>query len=146
MSLAPRREVNAVNTGVPRPKVPIHRKLGLGYPVEERLSENQRVYRDRFELTLRQAQAVQKIMRYLGEDYDPGGEEPTPENLAKRTFYHGMWKFPGPYRPSHARSQHGPEPGHQRQGVPTGPQQHRSGRQAHEPARGSTVVPWTVTR
>jgi hypothetical protein len=60
----------------------------LGYPVEERLSENQRVYSDRFELTLRQAQAVQKIMRYLGEDYDPGGEEPTPENLAKRTFYY----------------------------------------------------------
>jgi hypothetical protein len=43
------------------------------YPVEERLSEHERVYRDRFELTYRQAQAVQKIMRHLGEDYDPGG-------------------------------------------------------------------------
>jgi hypothetical protein len=60
----------------------------LGYPVEERFSENQRVYRDRFELTYRQAKAIQKAMRYLGEDYDPGGEEPTPENLAKRTFYY----------------------------------------------------------
>jgi hypothetical protein len=58
------------------------------YPVEERWSENERVYRDRFELTLRQAQAVQKVMRALQLDYDPGGGEPTPENLAKRTFYY----------------------------------------------------------
>jgi hypothetical protein len=56
------------------------------YPVEERFTENYRLYRDRFELTFRQAKAVQKVMRYLGEDYDPGGEEPTPENLDKRTF------------------------------------------------------------
>jgi hypothetical protein len=58
----------------------------LGYPVEERFSAHQRRYRDRFELTYPQALAVQKVMRYLGEDYDPGGEQPTPENLAKRTF------------------------------------------------------------
>ena len=29
MYLAPLQEVNAVNTGVPRPTVPIHRKLGI---------------------------------------------------------------------------------------------------------------------
>jgi hypothetical protein len=63
----------------------------LGYPVEERFTEHQRVYRDRFELTFQQAKAVQKIMRYLQEDYDPGGEEPTPENLAKRTFYYDTY-------------------------------------------------------
>ena len=34
MYLAPLREVNAVNTGVPRPKVPIHRKLGQKEAVE----------------------------------------------------------------------------------------------------------------
>jgi hypothetical protein len=51
-------------------------------------AENQRIYNDRFELTYRQARAVQKIMRYVGEDYNPGGAEPTPENLAKRTFYY----------------------------------------------------------
>jgi hypothetical protein len=61
------------------------------YPVEERFSEHERVYRDRFELTYRQARAVQKIMRYLGEDYDPGGAEPTPENLAKRSFYYDAY-------------------------------------------------------
>ena len=63
----------------------------LGYPVEDRFSKYERVYRDRFELTHRQAKAVQKIMRYVGEDYDPGGEEPTPENLAKRTFYYDAY-------------------------------------------------------
>jgi Tn3 transposase DDE domain len=51
-----------------------------------------------------------------------------------------------PERPSQAGSQQGPGPGHQEQGAPTGPQQHRCGRQAHAPARSSTVVPWAVTR
>lgn len=46
-----------------------------------------RFYTDRFELTHRQAQVVQKIMRYLDVDYDPGGGN-TPENLARRTFYY----------------------------------------------------------
>jgi len=61
------------------------------YSAAEWFTENHRVYRDRFELTYRQALAVQKVMRYLGEDYDPGGEEPTPENLAKRTFYYDAY-------------------------------------------------------
>jgi hypothetical protein len=61
------------------------------FPVEERWGESERVYRDRFELTYQQAQAVQKILRYLGENYDPGGAEPTPENLAKRTFYYDAY-------------------------------------------------------
>lgn len=54
----------------------------------EDFTENQRIYPDRFELTFRQAKAVQKIMRYLHEDYDPGGPENTPENVAKRSFYY----------------------------------------------------------
>jgi hypothetical protein len=49
---------------------------------------DERFYHDRFELTSRQAQVVQTIMRYLDVDYDPGGDENTPENLAKRTFYY----------------------------------------------------------
>jgi hypothetical protein len=63
--------------------------LSRDYPVDFR--ENHRKYKDRFELTYRQAQIVQQIMRYLDEDYDPGGEEATPENLAKRTFYYDAY-------------------------------------------------------
>jgi hypothetical protein len=63
------------------------------YPLlsPEDFTENRRVYRDRFELTYKQARAVQKIMGYVQENYDPGGAEPTPENLAKRTFYYDTY-------------------------------------------------------
>jgi hypothetical protein len=57
---------------------------GKGYS----FTPNHRFHNDRFELTYRQAQIVQKTMRYLDVDYDPGGEENTPENLAKRTFFY----------------------------------------------------------
>jgi hypothetical protein len=55
------------------------------------VTENRRIYHDRIELTVRQAKAVQKTMRYLQENYDPGRAEPTPENLAKRTFYYDAY-------------------------------------------------------
>ena len=61
---------------------------GEGNFPQRPFTPHERFYVDRFELTYRQAQVVQKIMHYLDVDYDPGGEENTSENLARRTFYY----------------------------------------------------------